>query len=342
MEWLGAVLSAVVGITGSIIGAFQRKKEREQAADSIDSTNQENLALQQEQWQREDNAYQRAVDDAKKAGLSAFSVAGSGGASSSTTYVARDKSDIPSANTEGAFRDMVQSLQTGTQIASTKAEIDKLKSEKEHTDEMTEYNREMHFLDLESRGIDLTFHRIFYELDKQKREVENKRLEIESNNLLSGEERKKKLHELDVINKALDNKRKSLDLLEDEATIYNPAFKGQRVSNYRTQLATENSNMVYQTEYNRKMNEYQSLLNQKYRGTVGYEIEKQKFETMKLIREYERLPSKYKEETWNNVLDCIEKGAQGFYFVSEGIRKWFPLQVANDMVSTIGFRGIND
>lgn len=337
-----AVAAAAIGAVGSVVSGFQKKRERQEAQDSIDSTNAQNLAIQQEQWAREDNAYQRAVEDAKSAGLSAFSVAGSGGSDTTVSYEAKDKSGVPSADIGGSFQDLVKSMQGGVQIAGAKYEMEKNRAEAENIDEQTDYNRRMHWLDLQSRGIDVSYQKRFAELNIKSKELDNKRIEIQNNLSLSEEERKKKEFELDTVSKAIENTRNQLQLEEEKATIYNPEFKNQRVSNYRTELATENANMVYQTEYNRKMNEYQQILNEKYRAQSNYEIEKSKYETMELIKEYEHMDKKYRQEAWSNALDCVAKGAQGFWFISEAVRRWVPLQNASDFVSTIGFQGITN
>lgn len=71
------MLGALIGLGGSLIGAGMSSWLNNQSADR-DRENQEylnaqNIALQKEQWRRDDTAYQRMVSDMKNAGLNPLS-----------------------------------------------------------------------------------------------------------------------------------------------------------------------------------------------------------------------------------------------------------------------------
>lgn len=83
--WWGALAGAAVAIGGSIFNAFQQKKVNNQQEAWSREQFDYNKQLNQTLMNREDNAYQRAVLDAQRAGLSPLTVAGTGGAGAGGT-----------------------------------------------------------------------------------------------------------------------------------------------------------------------------------------------------------------------------------------------------------------
>lgn len=122
---LGALIAGGLAAAGTAVSAISSAR---QAKKNRESQERENAITRS----REDNAYQRAVSDARSAGLSPLSVAGTGGASSQALTAPQMETDIAGrAISSGSqvFQDILNQRSVDGQIAMNNAQIAKLVEE---------------------------------------------------------------------------------------------------------------------------------------------------------------------------------------------------------------------
>lgn len=84
-NWIAAAVGAAASIGSAIYNMYSQKKNNDRVEDFTREQFDYNRQLNNQLMQREDTAYQRAVSDARAAGLSPLTVAGTGGAGSGGT-----------------------------------------------------------------------------------------------------------------------------------------------------------------------------------------------------------------------------------------------------------------
>lgn len=339
---MGEIANAIVGSVQAtndlglgITSAIQRKKERDQALNLTRETNAQNLDIMKENWRREDTAYQRAVDDAKKAGLSAFSVAGTGGSNAGDVVSMSNPADaVNSAGSfAGALADMRNSVSNVANILGAKAQIEKTQTETANLEQGEKRAQQEHLLLMEKMGIDVSNLQRQYDVDFAIKDAQKKHFDVLTDTTLSEEERKKELHIYQKKMEALETEEKSLKLEEEKKTVYNPEFSGQRVSNYRTKLATDNANMVYENNINRQRSEMATLEKNKYATTSDQEIAKNAYNLQLLEKELKYADAKAKSEIADNITNAIKNGASSVEIVIGAVKKVINIKTAIQLLS---------
>lgn len=140
---LGSIISGiknVAGAIGSVLGPVLGFTSGQQQVDSSEAINAQNIAYQKELnqqiFEREDNAYQRAVSDAESAGLSPLAVSGGANAGGIVSAPQAQQYDAGAA-TRGLSAGILQSLATVQQLQESQANVDYTKALTQKTEAET-------------------------------------------------------------------------------------------------------------------------------------------------------------------------------------------------------------
>lgn len=156
----GGASSALTGLLGSAVSIWNNERNIQMQQ----QINAQNLAqakeLQQTAWERDDRAYQRAIEDATKAGLSPLAVLQAGTAGNTITPTAQ--ATAPQSDLSEVINSLISAsgiLQRGqeieTQREKTKAEIEATKKqlelqERQLSQEFTIKNKELELQEKEN------------------------------------------------------------------------------------------------------------------------------------------------------------------------------------------------
>lgn len=336
-DWFPKIYSATLQASSSAGNLIARNLERKQQLALTRETNAQNERLMREGWKRDDSAITRMVKDAQNAGLSKFSVAGQGGMSSDPVSMS-NPADSMDSSVASAFSDMQSHALDILQIQNAKVANEKAAAETQNIKDSNDRAAEEHALLMEKLGVDNEFQRQLRETEIKLSKAETRLREVEADVTKSKNERQKEIDFYETLIKALQFERDKKELEEDNATKFNPVFRGQRVANYRTELATSNANMVYENEINRQRASQAGINTKVARGKSDYEIAKSAYELDSLIKEVQGWDKKRKAELVKDWSTAIKEMANGIYLISEGVRKWVPIGQATEIVNTIGFQ----
>lgn len=327
-----AIAGAAMGTIGTIGQLVQTKKQRDQELQLTRETNSLNESLMREGWQRDDESISRMVKDAQNAGLSKFAVAGNRGMSSDPVNMENPANSMDSS-TASAFADLAGRSQDLINILGTKAQVEKTQTETANLEQGEKRAQEEHMLLMQKMGIDVSNLQRQYDVDFAVKEAQKKHFDAQTDVTLSEEERKKELHIYQKKIEALEAEEKALQLEEEKKTTLNPEFSSQRVANYRTKLATDNANMVYENNINRQRSEMATLEKNKYATTSDQEIAKNAYNLQLLEKELKYADAKAKAQVAESITSAIKNGASSVEIIVGAVKKVINIKTAITLLS---------
>lgn len=146
MEWLMPAIQGATGLVGNVLNFIANKQTNESNQEINQNNLDYNTAMTREQWERDDTAHQREVEDLKKAGLSPL--ANMTGINTSNALGA--PSPIAMQAPQIDTNSIMQSVLGAQQLEEQKREFDISKGQKD-----LEIANESKRIELEGKSIDL-------------------------------------------------------------------------------------------------------------------------------------------------------------------------------------------